>query len=348
MNRKATSMKMLCSLLALLLVIGGIPAFAAEPVSTTSGQEELSATQALALSGSEFDFSDTDELDKYDTYEKRTDDIIQSAYVSAPLKNSIDTIKNPSIDWGRYGAFLRDADEVQIFSYILGAPSSFSKIQDKYLTVYADPEVAFEVIDHTNNVIARSTGWFNSSSVNRLKKTIDGDNIVYFIELKQPTSGANRQYIKFTTESTTTQPHYSYWFGHPLTKQGTATGGTFTVSVTAPNRSSSSVTVRAPSVPEFSWVNSVVFDRTSTSGDAYLNNATLALTLQDGRTHPGLRTSNSRMTIDTNFNASSANPAGGSYSVNLMSVSWNSGVRAGSRYSYRAKMTVNYLYAFGA
>lgn len=348
MTKKTISMKILCSLLVALLVIGGIPAFAAEPVQIASSQEELSAVPALASSGAEFDFSGTDEIGKYDTYEKRTDDVIQLEYVHAPLKNSIDTITNPSIDRGRYGAFLRDADEVQIFSYILGAPSSFSKIQDKYLTVYADPEVSFEVIDHTNNVIARNTGWFNSGSVNRFKKTTDGDNIVYFIELKQPASGANRQYIKFKTESTTAQPHYSYWFGHPLTKKATATGGTFTVSATAPNRSSSSVTVRAPSVPELSWVNSVVFDRTSTSGDAYLSNATLALTLQDGRTHPGLRTSNSRMTIDTSFNASSANPAGGNYSVNLMSVSWNAGVRAGSRYSYSAKMTVNYLYAFGA
>lgn len=346
MNKKTIPMKILCSLLATFLVIGGIPAFAAEPVLTTSSQEELSATQALVSPGAEFDYSGTDDLNKFDEYEKKIDETTGLQYVDAPLKNRIGTLSNLPSDWGRYGAFLRSEGEIQTFSFILSMPLSSTRIQDKYLTVYADEEVDFTLKNTVGDDIARSDGWYNNTAVKRYKKSTDGDNYVYFIELIQPESSGGRQFIQFTTTSSTVQPHYSYWFGNPLVKEATASGGTFTVSATSPNRSSSSVSVRAPSVPELSWIKSIVLTRTSTYGDANMNYANLAMKLQDGRTFNGTRTSTSPMTIEANCSATTANPASGSYSVYMSYISWKTGT-AGSRYSYSGKMTVNYLYAFG-
>lgn len=346
MRKKSMALKFFCAVLVVLLVVGGIPAFATESVQLASS-EEFSSIQTLAASGAEFDFSGTDDIDKYESYKKEQEGDLE--YVNAPLYNSIDTVKNLPVDYARYGAFLREQGEIQRFSFYNTVKSLASPINRNVLTVYADQEVDFVLKNSQQVNIAESSGKYNSSAVSYYKRSTDGDKVVYFIELNLSDVGSSRHFVEFTTTSDTVQPHYSFWFGNPLTKEATATGGTFTINIFSPNRSSANVSVSAPSsVPQRSWVKSVTINRTSTYGDANINSAVLTITLDSGRALSGLRTSNSRITYGASLMYTNASPVKGSYKANLMSVSWKTGISASSRYSYSGKMTVNYLYAFGA
>ena len=121
----------ICALVVLFCSIATAPAMAAQ---TTS----------------EFDFSATDDINKYDEY-KKTDLVTEDGeiitYVKAPLLNPVNTANpgNDPINFYRYGAFLRGIDDVQRYIFKnLDFSSDNSTMCMNTLTIYADPEVEFE------------------------------------------------------------------------------------------------------------------------------------------------------------------------------------------------------------
>ena len=334
------SLRVLSSLLALLFVFCGIPAMAAE---------NLPAPQASVQNGPEFDFSSTDDINRYDTYSKKvTADGLE--YVDAPLYNEINNVRPTSIDRARYGAFLRSQDEVQTYSFLNLPVLSTYPIGKNILTIYADPEVQFTVTNSDKKEIATEDGTYDSTGVKYYKKSLDGDKVVYFIELISSGTGKSTTFVQFSTSSSTAQPHYSFWFGNPLTKEGTATGGLFTVSITSPNRASAKTTVRAPYVSQKrAWVKTITIEPDSEFGATNVSSASLTMSINTKASIlPERIYSSSDLVFDASLWYDNAAPVSGTYTANLSSVSWRTGVKSGSRYSYTGTMKVDYLYAFGA
>lgn len=310
-------------------------------------ENPISATSTYAAS-SGFDFRAEDSIGKYDEYDKVTDTASNIEYVSVSRQNTINTTSNGlPASFYRYGAYLRSPEEVQ--NYMIPNYKYNGKINQNVLTIYADPEVKFEVLDSNKESVATNTGATSTGMVEYFKKSMDGSSMVYYLELKPMDVQVGKWIVKFTTTSAA-QPHYSFWFGNPLTKTGTATvNSSFMTSVQAPNRASTSVSVSSPSsIPTRAWVSRVTVKRVSLYGAANINRANLNLTLSNGTQPVGDSTSNSTITFVAYPSNASAASAKGNYNFSLGSVSWKTGTRAGTIYRYEGKATIEYLYAFGA
>lgn len=332
---------MLSSLLAVIFVFGGIPALASEA--------PLSDVQVTAnSSSSEFDFSEIDDIDKFDTYQRKSDDICAD-YVAAGATNEIDEINPLPIDYARYGAFVRFQGEVQKYRFFNIPPTSSRKTPANVLTVYADPEAEFTVMTHDEQMVVNSDGEYDSTKVKYYKRSTEREKVVYYIELIPENVGLSSYYfIEFTTNSTTVQPHYSFWFGAPLTRKATANGGVFNISLTYPT-TSASISVRGPSmIPDRSWVSKVMITRTSAIGGSNVTYAKFGLTLPNNRKLVNETMEIPTTTISTGLNSVTASPAKGNYTLNLNGARWAIGTKAGARYVYMGQLSVEYLYAFGA
>lgn len=332
-----------CLLVAIFMCSNVVWAFAANVTSTSP------IPQTNASLGAEFDFSATDSLDKYDVYEKSvTESGVE--YVRAFSLNSINMVNPAPVDQYRYGAFLRHQGEIQ--NYMIQNLPYNKQINSNVLTVYADPEVEFDVLDASNNIVMSSNG-LHGDQVEYFNKSTDGDNVVYYIELKPAKVGQGSWIVQFTTESTTVRPHYSFWFGNPLVKVATALGNAFAVSIQAPNRESIKSSVNAPgSIPSRAWVSKIIVDRTSVVGVNNLYNKSsgaLQVTLANGQELSKIGVASApTLTIDANPTATLAAPARAMYKFNLNQISWQPHVRPGTSFLFEGRMSVEYIYAFGA
>lgn len=341
MKRSSSFVRMLSSLLAIILVFGGTPALAADA--------QLSNVQAPTTSStSEFDFSEIDDIDKFDTYERKSDDIC-SDYVGAGATNSIDELNPRPINYARYGAFVRSQGEVQKYRFFNIPPSSAVKTPGNVLTVYADPEAKFTVMTHDGQMVIDSNGKYDSAKVKYYKRSTEGKKVVYYIDLVPQKVGLSSNYfIEFTTDSTTVQPHYSFWFGAPLTRRGVADGGAFNISLAYPN-TSGLVSVRGPGmIPDRSWVSKVKITRTSVIGGQNVTYAKFGLTLPNNRRLVDEKMVIPTTTISAGLNEVTASPAKGNYTLNLNGARWEIGTKPGAKYVYMGQLSVEYLYAFGA
>lgn len=330
MKKLHSALSVLLSIVLLVLSFASfVPAYAADAVS-------------------EFDFSAADALDAYDSYEK----VVSAdgySYVETTLLNRIDTTSQKSFADYRYGAYLRDPEDrhyYSVFNLDYGG-----KITSNVLTIYADPDVRFEIIDVSGAKIADYAGQYDVSKITKYKRSEDFGHDVYYIQFNPMQSGQSRLMIEFSTVSNSVQPHYSFWFGNPLTRTGRNTYSfPVAVSVRKPNTSTPTNSIYSyyfTQVPEVSWITSVVVNKTSEDYPAWISSAYFTVVT------PGNTTAKSQSTspISTKFtfdvNNYSANSAYGEYKFKITSVTWNS-LPSPATYTYHGSVYVNYLYAFGA
>lgn len=334
--------KKLFALAACLLVIFstgmyGVPAHAAEPAS-------------------EFDFSASDSLNKYDTYKKTDVKISETETLSCvdmPMVNGLGERALPAEDT-RYSAYLRSNDEVQRFFFynLYNLPSQTSTVWNNTLTIYADPSVQFKVTDYDGNLMANSNGQQNQALVHYYNKSTENDHSVYYIELNPGESGRSRCIVEFWTASATAQPHYSLWFGAPLVRTATAAIGNIDLSVSYPNTATFNYSLRTPyKIPERAWVDSITVRKTSSSGNGYFSSATMKVTMPGNYSSTRssfMSSSDSTITFNDHPSATIAHSAAGTHKFFLTNVSWKPLTSVGSTYTFWGSVTMTYLYAFGA
>lgn len=314
----------------------------------------LAISASAAQSTSEFDFSSTDSIDAYDKYnltQIETDEGEVIDCVNARILNEVPSSANSlSTDYYRHGAYLRNTEERQkYYFYNLEWNLNNTTICYNTLTIYADPEVRFEVTDQGGNPVINSDGVQDQSLVQYYKKSTDYGHTVYFIELTPRGTDASRYIVTFWTDSTNTQPHYSFWFGAPLTRKANATIGYFNLSVSAPSKASVSYNLKASYLPERAWVNKAMINKVSSTGDANVSNASIKVAFPGPTSGlpvvaEGVRPS--EVEFDATPCMAGSNNARGTYQVYLCYVSWKTSYTG--TYQYRGTLSVEYLYAFGA
>ncbi len=299
----------------------------------------------------ELDFSASDDINAYDSYAKRElEDGREFVFTNASYRYDHDR-PNAYKNY-RFGAYLRNPDEKQLFSFLnvkyQTTTADDNGLKPNVLTVYADPEVDFNIVDYNGISIANSTGWSEKSKVSYYNKSTENGHIIYYLELIPVGTTNTRHLIEFSTTSTAAQPHYSFWYGHPVMKTATASCGSFSLSVRAPSKSSTSFPLATSySIPDRAWVTKVMVTRTSVSGANQIVSGQVtvkepkATKFKIGRT-----VAQSTAEFECPANVSAAFPARGTYNFALTSMSWENST-SGS-YTYRGNATIEYVYAVGA
>lgn len=333
-------------ILTLMLCISVVsPAYATDEISRTTN----AALDTMTVSnGAEYDFSSQDAIDKYDQYEKR-DKSDGTTYVHMFLHNSFASVNPLPADYYRYGAFLRDSSEVQCFSFF-NLPYNYTTTSQNVLTIYADPEVKFEVRDWNDILIADNISK-HADKVVHYKKSTDNGHSVYYIEFAQDSMDNSRHYVYFSTNSTTTQPHYSLWFGAALMQKANASVGSIALSVTAKRASSNIYMLSGPSyLPQRAWISKVYVTNVRTSNADKISSASFGLTAPVATKttcSTSFRKNLSRYEFDLLPNFSSVYPVKGIYKFYLSPVRWNTGVSSGT-VTFSGNVSIEYIYSFGA
>lgn len=307
-----------------------------------------------AQTTSEFDFSAEDSIDKYDTYKKlelKIEGKEPLIYVDAPMLNAVRSDDQGIYTPGfyRYGAYLRNSEELQRYGFFnLDWQRNFTTMCNNTLTIFADPEVKFEVKNASGETVVDTSGVQKSTLVNYYNKSTDYGHNVYYIELVPAETSQGQYMVEFKTNSTTTQPHYSFWYGAPLTRKKTALIGNFAVDVTSPNRSSAAVPISIYSLPKRAWVNTITIKKQSTSGDSYVSSVSLNVMAPGAKSPITAQNAASSPLVFNDFPSNIlSHDARGTYKVSISHVSWKSPTRIYT-YLYSGVLSVEYLYAFGA
>jgi len=341
MKQKRTNIgiRFVSMLLCAIMILGAVPAYAAEPADSVVG----------------YDFSSVDPLDAYDQYEKQVATGDESfleedtEYVLASKHNQISTTNPLPINFYRYGAFINEENSEQHYMFYNQNYSGDGKIPQNVLTIYADPEVEFIVrVKGSTTIIASNTG-YDSNKVSYYKKsTIDGHS-VYYIQFVPLPTGESTQFVTFSTTSTTTQPHYSFWFGCPLVERKTVNSSTFTISVRKSNTSSSALSVSATgSIPSArAWVEKVTIQRTSASGATNISSASMRVTMPGDTSPAATKVVSSSMDFFDYPTSASASLAKGTYKLQLVNVRWKTSASTSATYMFQGRMVITYLDAFG-
>lgn len=342
MKKRCHYARFFALLMCAVMCVGVIPARATESAYTDS----------------RYDFSSVDTLDAYDQYEKEVStgeaehlSPEGTEYVVVYKHNSVHTLQSRPISFYRYGAFLRDNTEEQNFMLYNLEYSGAKAIPQNVLTIYADPEVNFTLMDRNGKQIVSKNGVSMASKVNYYNKTIDNGHIVYYIEMNPDPTDACRQMLTFSTESMNAQPHYSFWFGTPLVEERTAESSTFSVSVQNPDKSSLntwvSVTSGIPS--QRAWVHTVVVKQLSASSSKPVSSTSIRVTLPQA-TKPfvdKLLPSSGADVEFIDYPETNASPARGTYKIQLVKVNWKYNAANNATYTFRGQLVINYLAAFG-
>ena len=342
MKKRRLYARFLGLLMCAVMCVGAVPAHAAESTYTDS----------------RYDFSSADTLDAYDQYEKKVStgeaehvSPEGTEYVVVYKHNSVHTMQNRPISFYRYGAFLRDNSEEQNFMLHNLEYSSVGTIPQNVLTIYADPEVNFTLTDRSGKQIVSQNGVSMASKVDYYNKTIDNGHMVYYIEMNPDPTNVCQQMLKFSTDSTNTQPHYSFWFGTPVVEERSANGGTFSLSVRNPNKSSLSTSISVSSgIPQKAWVHTVVVKYLSSSNSSAIWSAILKATMPQA-TKPLVDRSVPSSGAEVEFidyTEASGAPARGIYKFQLTNVDWKYNAATNATYTFKGEVVVNYLAAFGA
>ncbi len=332
----------ICLALVLALTFGSIPAYAEELSSDIPDDISVAAANAV----SEFDFSDEDDLDKYDQYEKETtDDGLE--YVHMAATKSLGGVHPEAIGFARYGAYLRNSSETQYYSFY-NLKYTTNYVDLNVMTIYADPEVNFVVKNQSGTKVVDNGGIKVSADVDRFNSSLDNGHRVYYIEFDQKEVEEATFMIEFSTNSTTTQPHYSVWFGAPLMLTKTKSIGPALFMVNYPNSSASCSFTSGNYLPKESWISKVLVTNVKKSGADKLSSGDLSVG------YPGGSKSQSKSpflydnyTFDSRPTNWSAIPARGTYTLYLTGLRWGA-LSSGSRFQFQGDVSVEYLYPFGA
>lgn len=296
----------------------------------------------------EFDYSSVDSLNKYDSYEKTKDpDDDGIMYVNVSSLNRIDTTQTIDVADFRYGAYLRNSDESQYYSI------SYSKtggaLPSNVLTIYADPEVAFELVDANKMLLANSSGNY-STAVEDYERTKNFDHNIFYIELSSTKKAPGPLLLKFSTSSTSEQPHYSFWFGHPVPVVETFSNiAILSLGILKPKTSTSFIhPVHCTWFPRKSWIKSVTVTKKKEYDKAWISSATFQV-LTPGQTTASQTqsTSNRIATFNYDVNSRTAYPAYCDYNFRFSNVKWNSSVSGPANYIYEGTVGVTFIYGLG-
>ncbi len=327
MKRKLTS-RFFGLLICMVMVIGIMPAYAAEPAT------------------SEFDFSNVDTLNTYAEYRKEQSDNGYE-YVYCGKQNYINTNSTMTFEDFRYGAYLTNNIDPQY--YAVSNLDYKEVISSNVLTIYADPEVQFEITDINGKRLANDISSFDPFNVKVYNKTTDYGHNLYYIQFNPMETNKSRLMIKFYTDSTTVQPHYSFWFGHPLVREGIETVKGIELLAVKPNSTPGEFPVHALRIPENSWVRSVTVKKTGEEEAYAVDNAYLTV-LTPGQTKNRQNVdvrNNNEAVFEFVINGTFANPAWGEYTVQFKNVRWNNKVQGTALYKYKGDVEIKYLYAVG-
>lgn len=309
---------------------------------------------SAAEASSEFDFSAVDSIDAYDAYKKEEFETSSGEIVTRVYATKMNRIPSSVNAYPpnhfRYGAYLRNSEEFQRYYFSnLDFNKKNTTVCYNTLTIYADPEVKFELIDVNGQPLVNTNGVQTAGLVKYYNKSTDNGHAVYYIELKPMQSGQSQCMVTFWTDSENTQPHYSFWFGAPLTRKATTLLGTVTLTVSAPYTASAAYSLSSPyGLPTRAWVNTVTVEKISSSGDSFVRNVDLNVKLPN--TTISMNTMNASLSpqvFDARPGGVGTSNADGTYKVNLARVSW-SGASSSGTYQYRGRVSLEYLYAFGA
>lgn len=320
----------MCAVLSMLLCVTVMSAQAAE-------------------ASSEFDFSSVDTIDQYDQYQKDiTDQGVQYVYVNKYYWMNSSAVR-PIGDY-RYSAFLRDSSEKQYYG-IENMDFGSSRLCENVLTIYADPGVEFTLENHHGITIADSAGRYTKTDVAYYKKSIDNGHYVYYIELVPAAKNETLQMLTFSTKLDTTQPHYSFWFGTALPKVASVDAGTVTLSVQKPNSSTAGLMLTAPyTIPDRAWTKTVTVTKVRESGSNNLTGLPYIYVTLPGETKSltGKMLTGTEVQLTQHVNSVYATLASGKYKFNLGKVEWSRLSSNTATYQYTGRVTIEYIYAFGA
>lgn len=343
MKQKRTNIgiRFVSMLLCAIMILGAAPAYAAEPADSIVG----------------YDFSSVDPLDAYDQYEKQVatgdEGVLEkdTEYVLASKHNQISTTNPLPINFYRYGAFINVENPEQHYMFYNLTYSGDGKIPQNVLTIYADTEVSFRVTELGGDTIVTNSGVTSvgETDVAYYKKSVVDGHYVYYIELVPDTTGYSTHIVTFSTTSTTTQPHYSFWFGCPLVERKTVNSSTFTISVRKTSTSSSTLSVSATgSIPSTrAWVEKVTIQRTSASGATYISSASMRVTMPGDTSPAATKVVSSSMDFLDYPTSASASLAKGTYKLQLVNVRWKTSASTSATYMFQGRMVITYLDAFG-
>ena len=331
----------ICLILVLALTLGTIPAYAEQLPADTPDDISVAAASAT----SEFDFSNEDDLDKYDQYEKQTrDDGLE--YVHMAATKGIGGVEPEAIGFARYGAFLRNSSETQYDSFY-NLKYTTKHVDLNVMTIYADRQVNFVVKNQAGTIVANNEGIKVSEDVDRFNVSIDNGHYVYYIEFDQKEIEEATFMIEFSTNSTTVQPHYSVWFGAPLMLKGTKSIGTALFMVNYPSSSASYSLTPGKYLPEESWISRVLVTNVKKSGMDKLSSGEISVGYPGGSTsQPKSLFIHDTFTFESYPSNLTAIPARGTYKLNLNGLRWGA-LSSGSRFQFQGDVSVEYLYPFG-
>lgn len=302
---------------------------------------------AVGSETSEFDFSHVDTLTTYNEYPKEISDAGYE-YVDCKKRNYINTDSTMTFENFRYGAYLTNNLDSQY--YAVSNVDYKEVIPSNVLTIYADPEVRFEITDINGKRLATDTSNYDTVNVKVYNKMTDYGHNLYYIEFNPMEYGKSTLMIKFSTDSATIQPHYSFWFGHPLVREGVETVREIQLLAVKPNSTPGKYPINAFRIPENSWVRSVTVKKTGEKESYSVKNAYLTV-LTPGQTKNtqtvDVRNKNEAV-FEFVINGTFANPAYGTYNIQFTNIRWNSQVSGTSIYTYTGDVEIKYFYAVGA
>lgn len=325
-------------------IVGSTPSTGVVGVSENISAQELQKTATDTIS--EFDFSAADALDAYDSYEKKVSPD-GYAYVETTLLNRIDTTSNKSASDYRYGAYLRNSEERQYYSVF--NLNYGGKITSNVLTICADPYVKFRIVDADGVQVVDYTSQYDISKVAKYKKSTDFGHNVYYIEFVPMQSGQSTLMIEFSSASSSVQPHYSFWFGHPLTRADELTFALLDLSLNKPRTKGDLYPFLVTGIPRESWVTSIVVTKTREDDLGWVSSVNLTV-YTPGETKSNLVASRVPASVVFNYdiNSRTAHSAYGTYNFQIVNMVWNPKMSGPALYKYKGTAHLNYLYAFGA
>ena len=155
--------------------------------------------------------------------------------------------------------------------------------------------------------------------------------------------------IEFTTTSTTTQPHYSIWFGEPLGLKKTVTLGTVSLSATRPSRVTNTYSLPTYGVPKRSWVSNLTVTKTSEVNASNVSRNSELTVLFPGESSTYIsRPVGGTYSRPGFVNSATAELASGTYKVFIKNIDWNVMAPSNASYRYLGQVKLEYIYAFGA
>lgn len=210
-------------------------------------------------------------------------------------------------------------------------------------------EDKFRVIDEDGMDVIDNERQYDFLTVKYYNKTQENGHNVYYIEFAPDTSGQSTLMIEFKTSSDSAQQHYSFWFGHPLTRSDSTQLALVSFAINKPKAESAKFGFYISSIPRSAWLTSLWVNKTKETDRAWVSKAYLSvLTPNTTTAAPKQSTDLSTIKWDFNVNKYTANSAYGTHNFFFTNVTWNDKVSGAACYTLSGKAYISYIYPFGA